>query len=176
MRAAAHIKFGVPLTLNAANYVYFLALEKAFLLDNPAAMSMFVQETLNLHRGQGHDILWRETHQCPTEEEYKQMVLDSTCACAAGPSHAQRAQSWRAETGGLFRLAVGMMQAHSSSTLNLTPLVNDFALYFQIRDDYINLTSSEYMDTKVQATRDSHTHPFPPLTVRRAHSTCSART
>jgi hypothetical protein len=29
-------------------------------------MTTFVQEMLNLHRGQGQDILWRETCVCPT--------------------------------------------------------------------------------------------------------------
>jgi geranylgeranyl diphosphate synthase type 3 len=28
-----------------------------------------VAELLNLHRGQGQDILWRDTLQCPTEEQ-----------------------------------------------------------------------------------------------------------
>lgn len=29
-------------------------------------MSVFVTEMLNLHRGQGQDILWREQCTCPT--------------------------------------------------------------------------------------------------------------
>lgn len=117
---------------------------------------MFVQELLNLHRGQGdhntlltmfyillfftfyvcsafivgQDILWRDTFVCPTEEQYKQMVLD--------------------KTGGLFRLAVGMMQCFSTEnqSTNFTPLLNSLALYFQIRDDYLNLFNSSYMQTK----------------------------
>ena len=53
-------------------------------------MDVFVRELLNLHRGQGQDILWRDQLRCPTEAEYTRMVLD--------------------KTGGLFRLAVGLMQ------------------------------------------------------------------
>jgi geranylgeranyl diphosphate synthase, type III len=34
-------------------------------------------ELLNLHRGQGLDLLWRDSLQCPTEEEYIAMVNDS---------------------------------------------------------------------------------------------------
>jgi geranylgeranyl pyrophosphate synthase len=55
----AHSIFGVPNVINTANYVYFLALEKCQNLDNPRAMKVFVGELLNLHRGQGHDIVVR---------------------------------------------------------------------------------------------------------------------
>ena len=82
-----HSIFGVATTINAANYTYFLALEKCHALNNPQAMDVFVGEMLNLHRGQGHDILWRDEGRCPNEEEYLNMVRD--------------------KTGGLFRLAVG---------------------------------------------------------------------
>ncbi len=91
---------------------------------------MFVQELLRLHRRQGRDIHWRDTGVCPTEDEYNAMVID--------------------KTGGLFRLAVGLMQAFSTTNLNLdfTPLLNKLALYFQIRDDLINLADTEYMKSK----------------------------
>lgn len=126
----AHSIFGVPTVINSANYAYFLALEKCHALNNPRAMDVFVGELLNLHRGQGHDILWRDDVRCPTEEQYLKMVQD--------------------KTGGLFRLAVGLMQAFATShqTTDFTPLVNNLALYFQIRDDYINLVDEEYMKSK----------------------------
>ena len=39
---------------------------------------IFVTEQLiELHRGQGMDIYWRDAHKCPTEEEYKEMVIRS---------------------------------------------------------------------------------------------------
>ena len=62
----AHSIFGIAQTINCANYVYFLALEKCHALDCREAMAIFVQELLNLHRGQGQDILWREQCCCPT--------------------------------------------------------------------------------------------------------------
>ena len=85
-KPVAHAIFGVPYTLNAANYAYFVALEECHRLGSPEALSVFVEELLNLHRGQGQDIVWRDTQKVPTEEEYYSMVLD--------------------KTGGLFRLAV----------------------------------------------------------------------
>lgn len=54
----------------------------------------------------------------------------------------------RPETGGLFRLAVGLMQAFSDNRTCYTPLLDQLALYFQIRDDLINLASTEYMKGK----------------------------
>lgn len=125
----AHQIYGLPSTLNAANYVYVLAMEKCHMLDNRAVMSVTIKELLNLHRGQGQDILWRDSAKCPTEDQYMAMVQD--------------------KTGGLFRLAVGLMQAFSADkATDYTPLVNKMALYFQIRDDLVNLMSPEYQKNK----------------------------
>ena len=126
----AHTIFGIPTVINAANYSYFLALEKCHSLNNQNAMSIFVGELLNLHRGQGHDILWRDDTNCPTESEHMEMVKD--------------------KTGGLFRLAVGLLQcfATTNKDTNYTSLVDNLALYFQIRDDYINLADEEYFKSK----------------------------
>ena len=126
----AHSIFGIPSVINCANYVYFIALEKCQQLDNPKAMQVFVTELLNLHQGQGHDIMWRDNLQCPTEDQYCKMVLD--------------------KTGGLFRLAVGLIQAFATQNqhTDFTPLVNNLGLYFQIRDDLINLSDEEYFKSK----------------------------
>jgi len=124
----AHSVFGIAQTLNCANYVYFLALERVHRLQNPRAMDVTVKELLNLHNGQGLDILWRDSLQVPTEEAYLNMVND--------------------KTGGLFRLAVGLMQAFSECETDFRPLLDRLALYFQIRDDLINLCDLDYMAHK----------------------------
>jgi geranylgeranyl diphosphate synthase type 3 len=62
----AHSIYGIPSTINCANYVYFLALEKCHQLGCPTTIGIFIEELLNLHRGQGQDILWREQCTCPT--------------------------------------------------------------------------------------------------------------
>ena len=128
-KPVAHAIFGVPYTLNAANYAYFVALEECHRLGSPEALSVFVEELLNLHRGQGQDIVWRDTQKVPTEEEYYSMVLD--------------------KTGGLFRLAVGLMAAFSERDKSeFRELVDQLALYFPIRDDLVNLKSDEYALSK----------------------------
>jgi geranylgeranyl diphosphate synthase type 3 len=126
----AHNIFGVPTVINTANYCYFIALEKCQRLNSPEAMKVFVYELLNLHRGQGHDIMWRDNLQCPSEEEYCEMVLD--------------------KTGGLFRLTVGLIQAFATKneSTDFRPLVNNLGLYFQIRDDLVNLSDEEYFKSK----------------------------
>lgn len=83
-------------TINSANYAYFLAQQKLSALHSTRANDVFVEELLNLHRGQGMDLYWRDTLTCPTEEQYMGMVLD--------------------KTGGLFRLAVRLMQLESHHT------------------------------------------------------------
>ena len=124
----AHTIYGIPNVLNCANYVYFLALEEVHNMGSAEAVRVFVDELLNLHRGQGWDILWRDSNSCPDENQYRQMVID--------------------KTGGLFRLATRLMQAFSEDKRDFIPLVNDLGLYYQIRDDYINLQSDKYMENK----------------------------
>lgn len=124
----SHLIYGVPTTLNCGNFVYFLAMQQLQTLGKPEAYQIFVEELINLHRGQGFDIYWRDNHICPTEEQYKQMVLD--------------------KTGGLFKLAVRLMQLFSESKSDFNPLLDYLGLYFQIRDDYINLQSEDYMANK----------------------------
>ena len=102
----AHSIYGIPQTINSANYVYFCALRELEKLNNPQLYKIFygtdtfgiaqlrVDELINLHRGQGMDLFWRDSLTCPTEEEYIDMVNN--------------------KTGGLLRLAVKLMQACSS--------------------------------------------------------------
>ena len=93
-------------------------------------MEIFTNELLSLHRGQGMDLYWRDTLTCPTEDDYLEMVQN--------------------KTGGLFRLAVRLMQAESSEKgrTDCVPLVNLMGLVFQICDDYLNLSSIVYTHNK----------------------------
>ncbi|ELU35580.1 polyprenyl synthetase domain-containing protein [Rhizoctonia solani AG-1 IA] len=55
-----------------------------------------------------------------------------------------------AETGGLFRIAIKLMMALSpvEPKVDYVPLVNLIGVYFQIRDDYMNLQSGQYASNK----------------------------
>jgi geranylgeranyl diphosphate synthase type 3 len=124
----AHKIFGEAATLNCCNYVYFQAMNEARKLDNARALNYFISEMLNLHRGQGLDIYWRDNFICPSFDQYHAMVMD--------------------KTGGVFRLAIHLMQSFSTDEANYMPLANQLGLFFQIRDDYVNLQLDEYMQNK----------------------------
>jgi len=142
----SHKIYGIPQTINSANYAYFLAYQQLFSLRNntdghpdddgkrlvsPKELDRVVtSELLSLHRGQGLEILWRDSLQCPTEEQYISMVNN--------------------KTGGLFRVAVKLMMACATTNYDVdyVPLVNLFGIYFQIRDDYMNLQSDQYAENK----------------------------
>ena len=132
----AHMIFGTAQTINSANYVYFCALQEITKLNNPEAIRIYTDELLNLHRGQGMDLFWRDTLTCPSEDDYLEMVGN--------------------KTGGLFRLAIKLMFACSPShqaqapgtTTDYVPLVNTIGLLFQILDDYRNLSHPTYTANK----------------------------
>ncbi|XP_054266724.1 terpene synthase [Macrosteles quadrilineatus] len=124
----AHSIYGVASTINAANYVIFLAVEKVLRLEHPEATKVCIEQLLELHRGQGIEIYWRDNFHCPSEEEYKQMTVR--------------------KTGGLFMLAIRLMQLFSENKSDFTKLASILGLYFQIRDDYCNLCLQEYSENK----------------------------
>ncbi|KAI1785280.1 terpenoid synthase [Ganoderma leucocontextum] len=143
----AHKVYGIPQTINSANYVYFLAYQELFALrsgvavdapsDGPRRLIPFEEldrivtaELLSLHRGQGLELLWRDSLQCPTEEEYVSMVNN--------------------KTGGLLRVGIKLMMACSTTNIDVdyVPLVNLIGVHFQIRDDYMNLQSTQYTANK----------------------------
>lgn len=97
-------------------------------LNNVEAIDIYVKELLNLHRGQGMDLFWRDTLTCPSEDDYLEMVGN--------------------KTGGLFRLAVKLMQAESVAGKDCVALVNVMGLIFQICDDYLNLSDTTYTKNK----------------------------
>lgn len=124
----AHSIYGVASTINAANYAMIYALEKTQQLGHPMATKVYTEQLLELHRGQGIEIYWRDNFQCPSEDEYKEMTIK--------------------KTGGLFMLAIRLMQLFSENKSDFTNITAILGLYFQIRDDYCNLQLQEYSENK----------------------------
>ncbi|KAG0187247.1 geranylgeranyl pyrophosphate synthetase [Apophysomyces sp. BC1034] len=124
----AHHIYGIPQTINSANYVYILALQEILKLNQPHMVTIYTEEMIHLHQGQGIELFWRDSLTCPTEEEYIKMVNN--------------------KTSGLLRLAVRLMQAAGNSAVDYTPLVNMIGIHFQVRDDYMNLQSNTYSQNK----------------------------
>jgi len=53
--------------------------DKKFVRNFPLMFMHHAEQLLELHRGQGMDIYWRDSHVCPSEEDYKEMVIRSEC-------------------------------------------------------------------------------------------------
>ena len=73
-------------------------------------------ELLSLHRGQGLELLWRDSLQCPTEEEYVSMVNNSMFIPYRSTIYFS---SWRTETGGLLRVGIKLMMACSTTNIDV---------------------------------------------------------
>ncbi|KAF9025649.1 terpenoid synthase [Hymenopellis radicata] len=133
-KAAAHRIYGYAQTINSANYVYFLAYKELECLQQDAVkcglVSILNEEMLSLHRGQGIELFWRDHGRCPTENEYIGMVNQ--------------------KTGGLFRIGIRLMMscATTNTETDYIPLANLMGVYFQIRDDLMNLRSNDYSNKK----------------------------
>ena len=109
--------------------MYFRAQE--LLKDLPhseRAFCIFTDELIHLHEGQGMDLYWRDTLTPPSVEQYFQMISN--------------------KTGGLFRLLGRLLMLCSTSEINILPVLSILGLWYQVRDDYCNLNSSQMQQTK----------------------------
>lgn len=130
----AHKIFGVPETINSANFAILEAMEKVSELPAPS-FTVCATEMRKLFIGQGHDLLWSRQHRCPSEAEYFEMI--------------------DGKTGGLFRLLVGLLmcnsahqEAHSPAHTYVHRLLTLLGRLFQVRDDYQNLVCPAYASQK----------------------------
>jgi geranylgeranyl diphosphate synthase type 3 len=129
----AHTIYGVPSTINCANYIYVQAMDllckelpEKYLLEST---KIFIRRMLQLHQGQGMDIYWRDCVVCPSLEDYLKMIENKTT--------------------GLFGLALDLLRIFSTNKTDYSPLVCKMGEYFQIRDDYANLKFAEVSFVKV---------------------------
>ncbi|KAJ5889106.1 geranylgeranyl pyrophosphate synthase [Penicillium tannophilum] len=126
---ATHTVFGAASTINCANYMLIDVMDEVRKLDDPRCMAILTDELRNLFIGQSFDLYWTRQGECPSEEEYLEMVSQS----------------------GLFRLIARLM-SQSASSLRGRAISADFmsliGKYFQIRDDYMNLMDKEYTSEK----------------------------
>ncbi|KAK6530245.1 hypothetical protein TWF694_003609 [Orbilia ellipsospora] len=126
---SAHMVFGTPQSINSANYLFVKCLDEVQSLGG-SAVAIFTEELGSLHVGQGLDLHWTFHEKCPTESEYIQMI--------------------DGKTGGLFRMASRLMrnQATRNKTTKVENLMTLLGRFFQIRDDYQNLKSTDYAKQK----------------------------
>jgi geranylgeranyl diphosphate synthase type 3 len=64
----AHTVYGIPSTINAANYMFLIILKKTQDINFPEAMTLCIDQILKMYQGQGMEIYWRDNYSCPTVE------------------------------------------------------------------------------------------------------------
>ncbi|KAL8663898.1 MAG: hypothetical protein Q9202_003447 [Teloschistes flavicans] len=132
-KPSTHDVFGNAQTINSATYQYTEATAMAAELSNPACLRVFTEEMQQLYIGQSYDLYWTHNAICPSIAEYLKMVDK--------------------KTGGLFNMLTRLMLAESPRRAKVAP--DDLKLFslllgrfFQIRDDYQNLSSADYAQQK----------------------------
>lgn len=131
---STHTVFGQAQSINTANFMFVQAVQLTHRLQNPACVEALLEELESLFTGQSWDLYWKFHLQIPTEQEYLEMV---DC-----------------KTGAMFRLLARLMFHERSVTTGketaklLDRMCQAFGRFFQIRDDFMNINSTEYSDQK----------------------------
>ena len=130
--------------------------DKTIELGHPECVRIYTEQMLELHRGQGKELHWREAGSCPTEKEYRLMVVQKTgglFTLAIRLMHLfrqddeKRGQVWK-NNGGVVPNERKKVEEGIQEYIGLANLLGE---YFQIRDDYANLCLEEYTSNKTFA-------------------------
>lgn len=130
----AHIKYGIPLSLNAGYYCIFKTLNEIITHFSQKTSNKIVEYIYFIHEGQGMDIYYTQNKIIPDIKEYEKMMIY--------------------KTGYAFIMNLELLMDKSTNLImkkNFEKLKNVlvlFSLFFQIRDDYINLTDPNYWKCK----------------------------
>eukprot|EP00730_Choanoeca_flexa_P020416 TRINITY_DN9972_c0_g1_i1.p1 TRINITY_DN9972_c0_g1~~TRINITY_DN9972_c0_g1_i1.p1 ORF type:complete len:571 (+),score=96.40 TRINITY_DN9972_c0_g1_i1:247-1713(+) len=169
-RECAHIRFGTPAALNSAYLLFFKlfqSIPNRFRHHHDATLKLLLDGSVTAHRGQGLEIYWRDNRYCPTLAEYVEMVKGKTStpfvmAAELFFLHATdsrlRLFDWaspvirgvQAVATGLasmvgIELSASLFESPKQQVLELFDLTG---VFFQIRDDYINLADPVYWQKK----------------------------
>ncbi|KAB8303333.1 hypothetical protein EYC80_004766 [Monilinia laxa] len=120
---SAHIVFGASQAINSATYQYVRCLQFVMALSKES-IDCFTHTLSQLHIGQSQDLHWTFHCQAPSLDEYFKQT--------------------EYKTGGLFRMAAGMMRAEATKNygLDTDKLMKTLGKYYQLRDDYNDLVPS----------------------------------
>ncbi|KAF7887199.1 uncharacterized protein EAF02_003846 [Botrytis sinoallii] len=126
---SAHEVFGISQAINSATYQHVKCFEFAMALSKES-INCFTHTLSQLHIGQSQDLHWTFHCRCPSLEEYFKQTED--------------------KTGGLFRMAAGMMRAEATKNRDVDAdiLMRKLGKYYQLRDDYNDLIPSTKGDNQ----------------------------
>lgn len=120
-KTAAHLVFGPAQSINSAAYMFVRVAKTVNGLNCPGMLDGLLEELETHFIGQSWELNWRFSLQCPTEQEYLEMVDK--------------------RSGSIFRMLVRLMQSASmeGSTLDFELLTQLFGRWYQIRNEYLGL-------------------------------------
>lgn len=130
----AHLKYGIPLSVNSGYYSIFKSLTQITQNFTQQTSNKIITYITKIHEGQGMDIYYTQNKVIPTLEEYEKMMVY--------------------KTGYAFIMNLELLMDKSTNVIfrkNYEKIKNIlvlFSLFFQIRDDYINLTDVNYWKEK----------------------------
>lgn len=130
----AHIKYGIPLSLNAGYHAIFKSLREITNHFSQNTINKIIEYLFYIHEGQGMDIYYMQNKTIPSIEEYEKMMIY--------------------KTGFAFIMNLELLMDKSTNVImkknvdKLKKILVSFSLFFQIRDDYINLTDIDYWRSK----------------------------
>ena len=129
-KPAAHTIFGTAQSINSSTDLFVRAMQMVSDNFEHAVQQSFLEILQRMHIGQSYDLHWRFHLICPTEDEYFEMVDQ--------------------KTGCMFEMLLLLMAAKSRHVKeqSFNSFIRIFGRYFQVRDDYMNLTSTEYTQGK----------------------------
>ncbi|KAK1570067.1 isoprenoid synthase domain-containing protein [Colletotrichum navitas] len=144
---ASHVVFGTGQAVNSATFLYLEAVQAVhdFVKEGGGGlelMDVLLASLKQLFHGQSWDLYWTHHRICPTEEQYLCMVDQ--------------------KTGAMMRLLTALMQTTATSSnprydalepisfegnhrpgTTLSKFIQLFGRFFQVRDDYLNISSCE---------------------------------
>jgi geranylgeranyl diphosphate synthase type 3 len=128
----AHIKYGIPLSINASYLCVFKILNEVNKRNDISenAKHKLIENIYYTHIGQGMDIYYTTHKIIPSLEDYNKMM--------------------EYKTGMLFYTILDLLMEKTTNIIIkkkytvLRECLYNFALFFQIRDDYINVTDTKY--------------------------------
>jgi len=153
-KPCAYMKYGSPLTINCAYYQMFACWSKIPILFDELheeTTKLVIDSLLILHQGQGYDILWRDNRICPTINEYISMIEKKTSEAFVlivrlfflhSTSFKYNSETLEPDASLSFSESSPEIQER---IINLARL---YGIYFQINDDYINITSEDFSKLK----------------------------
>lgn len=130
----SHIKYGIPLALNAGYMEGFKSLNIISNNFTSNTMNKIINYIYYIHEGQGMDIYYTTNKIIPSLEEYTKMIVY--------------------KTGYPMVINLELLFDKSKNVLfkkkyeQFKNILINFSIFYQIRDDYINLTDVNYWKEK----------------------------